>query len=110
MKTRHRRISRVHPGVIIAVAIAMALGRSLAEVAGPPAAQAGNAAGIVPKPGLTVTINVYGGTDSAGNPLGDYQNIYTFTNVAAGGYRFNYQFTDPHRFHGMMGVAAGDVR
>ena len=83
---------------------------TLALGMGVPSAQASNPAGIVLRPGLSVTFNIYGGKDTSGKALGDYQVFYTFTDATGGGYRFTYQFTSPGRFRGTMHVSAEDAR
>jgi hypothetical protein len=65
---------------------------------------------IVLHPGLTVDFSIYGGYNSAGVLLGDYDFVNQVTEVAAAGYRYDFWLTGPAASSGSQTVSAEDRR
>jgi flagellar motor protein MotB len=84
----------------LVVAIALAVVPFCAQ------AQSGSST-ITLHPGLTVNFSVYGGIDSTGRVIGDYNFVNQVTSVN-GGYSYNFWFTDAAANSGSQSVSAAD--
>jgi hypothetical protein len=89
-------------GWIVAAALALA-------IAAPPA-PAQPASPVTMHPGLTVNFSVYGGLNSNGELIGDYDFINQITEISGGGYRYDYWFTGPAVNSGSQTVSPEDKK
>ncbi|HXP92047.1 MAG TPA: OmpA family protein [Candidatus Binatia bacterium] len=83
---------------------------ALSVMAGIHSSRAQSTATIVMRPGLVVIGNIYGGINTAGQNIGDYQSINRFIDISGGGFRYSFRLTSPTPIAGTESVSVNDVK